>query len=32
MRLGALDDFDPARAELRDHLAQIVNPVVDHKR
>lgn len=32
MRFGAVDDFDSACAELRDHLGEIVNPVVDHKR
>jgi hypothetical protein len=29
MRLRALDDFDAGRAELSDHLAEIVNPVVE---
>src|SRR5262245_48421613 len=31
MRFGAADDFNSAGAELRDHLAKIVDPVVDHE-
>src|SRR5262245_159894 len=32
MRFGALEDFDSACPELRDHLDKIVHPVVDHER
>ena len=32
MRFWAAGNFHSARAELRDHLVKIVDPVVDHKR
>lgn len=32
MRFGAGGNFDSACAELRDHLDEVVNPVVDHER
>src|SRR5580765_4239406 len=32
MRLGAADDFDPVRAQLRNQLAEIVDAIIDHER
>src|SRR5436853_1368645 len=32
MRFGAANNFYSVRTELRDHLAEIVNPVVNHER
>src|ERR1044072_7235909 len=32
IRLGASDDFDPIRAQLRYQLVKVVNAVVDHER
>src|SRR6185503_2403973 len=32
IRIRAFDDFDPALAQLRDHLVKVVDSVVDHER